>query len=250
MSVVRVLVESVAFDSEARYGFTLDRDTWDVEDGPVARSRAVERPGGGAFDLAPEMDATSFTLGSKCFARSPEELFQYGRLLRGLGADGSRLRVVVSNHGEQQWTWARRRGGRFRPTPFGWAFYQLVLDQPDYRWFGEARSFTSPRSDVEAFHYGNHSATPAFRVTGPMNGGYRIVSESTTFEVLSTLPAGAVDEVDFETGLVHRDGVQLKSAQGLRQRFVVPGGGNVSWRVEPVTSGSGTAVLTLPDTYV
>lgn len=245
--------QGVRFDSEGSEGFTIPPDGFAGWSDPVS-ARIDEQLRGdqpGALGLPTQLGSRVISVSGLCHARSPEVLeHTYGRQLRSLGADGRPFKLVVRHAGQALWVNAYRGSQpRFTPYPaLGRASYSFDFWCPDPRKYGQLHEFTSQGASVPVFHRGDFPATPVFTVGG-FASGYRIVGPGgLTYTVRG--PKSGVDVIDFMTGRVTRGGQPLRRAVTSARRWSVPPGQEVQWRVEPITSGSGSAVMALPDTFI
>lgn len=242
----------VEFHSEAARGFTIPPGGFTGWTDPVgARIRESLRPQGpGAAAVPQQLGTRLVSISGTCWADSPQDLDRYGNLLGGLGADGEAFQINVRHAG--RWLHAnayRAAGVRFEEFPaLNRAAYQYDFWCPDPRKYGESREIVSSGANVQAFHYGNTDAWPVFTVTGFANG-YRIIGPGGTYQVGSK-SAGAVDTIDFSDGLLVRNGNHVTRQVSQRDVWPVRPFQQSQWRVQAVGSGSGTATMTLADTYI
>lgn len=243
----------LTFDSEAETGFTIPPAGFTGWVDPVSFRRDDKERNGrhGSFESPVYASGRLVTIAGTCFATSPEGLDRYGELLAGLGATGKPIRVTVHHARRTMWADAyRAAGAEFDPRPaLGRARYALDLWFPNPRKFGELREYVSTGSSVQAFHYGNFDADPVFEVSGFVNG-YRITGPSGSYTVPGPKAASTVDRIDFSTGSFVRNGVPVTRAPSAVRRWSVPAGERVSWRVQPIGSGTGSARMFLTDTWI
>lgn len=246
-----VKVGPLEFQGWAANGFLISPNGitgWD--NAPSSRRTDAVRVGGhGSFGTSSLLNGRLVTIAGNVLAESEPELLHFLDLLAAMPVRKHRMTVQdvrgsrwcdVVVEGEPQ---VSRTGGDRE------AEYQVSFFASNPRKFGEQRVFTSTGSSVPAFHYGNFDADPVFEVSGFVNG-YRITGPGGDFTVSGPRPSGAVDVVDFSTGLLTRDGVPLTRAVTSAKLWTVGPGERVSWRVQPVRSGSGSARLLLTDTFI
>lgn len=241
-------------DSEGRWGFTIsDRGFTGFSDGVGVKLDEVRRQGQhGSFDTPVYLDSRVVSVGGKCWARSPQELYQYGVLLAGLGAGGGRFKVTFRHAGEWRWAWARRGAQpMFEERPaLGYADWQYDFWLPDPHLYGETRTFTSTGADVNVYHRGNTRVAGVVTVTGADPAGYRIAHPGGSYRVTAPLAAGQTDVIDFRTGAYTKNGAVVDSAITNADRFSVAGGATVPFRVEAITAGKTvTAVMAVTDKF-
>lgn len=214
------------------------------EERPAARSHDSDRPGGhGSFDAPVLLSSRLVTVSAHLDGADR----QISRVLAGLPLRG---RFTVSEFGESQWSDAQLvESSPRRQQLRRHGVADLVFRFPNPRKFGEQRVFTSTGSSAQAFHYGNFDADPVFEVSGFVNG-YRITGPSGSYTVPGPKAASTVDRIDFSTGSFTRNGVPVTRAPSSVKRWSVPAGERVSWRVQPIGSGTGSARMFLTDTWI
>lgn len=245
--------QGVRFDSEALLGFTIPPGGFVGFTDPVS-ARIDDVPTGygvGSLDLPVELAGMTYSVSGTCYARTPQELNQYGAALRRLGRDRRSFPVIVKHAGEQFRVNAYRGAShRFEEHPgLLRAQYSFDFWCPDPRKYGEMREFVSTGSNVTAWHRGDFDAWGRFTVTNNTSG-YRILSNGLAFTVNGSRSSSAVDEIDFSTGSITRDGVPLTRAVTSRRTWPVRPGVDTIWRAEPLGSGGVRAVLRVDDTSI
>lgn len=251
--MLHVRVGEVDFHGFTSHGFLLGgRRAFEGWEGrPGLRSERADRASSpGSFVVPAYLSSRLVTLRGTALAESESELEQMEDVLSGLAVSQSRMTVTTTKG--TRWAWCRGedelRWSRFGGTSE--AEFELSLFLPDPFKYGEARSFTSTGSDVQLWHRGNTEAWPVITVTGSFPNGYRIVHQNGSFRVTSPLGSGQTDVIDFRRGVVARNGVVQQGVVMAADRKSVPGGALAPMRVEAVTSGSGTAVFSVVDTFV
>lgn len=246
----------VEFHSEAAMGFTIPPGGFIGWTDPIAaRTRDVPvLSGPGSVHLRQQLGSRLLSLSGRCWAGSPQELDRYGELLAGLGHNGEPFHVAVQHAGRTMWaTGYRAAGVRFEPLPaLHRASYQFDIWFPDPRKYGVERVYVSTGSTVQAFHYGNTDAWPRFEITG-FPSGYRIEGRGPNqglFYTVDEKPSGAVDRIDFKTGQLLRDGTPARRVTPSMRVWPVKPFVETSWRVTALGSGSGSASMTVLDTWV
>lgn len=252
--MLHVRVGGVDFHGLTSKGFLIGPRGFDGWEGrPALRSGRAERPNGhGSFSLPAYVGARLVTLKGMALADSEAELEHLEDVLNGLGMQDTQI-TVASEKGTR---WAIGRAeGDVKWERIGGAHhasFEVSFFCADPRKFGESRRYESSGSNVDAWHRGNFPATPRFRVAG-FSAGYSLFRPGGgTFRVGARTP-GTVDEIDFNTGQVRRDGVLVTGGVGVGDLWTVPGGATTAWRVEGVGTGSGstgTAAMYLPDTFI
>lgn len=176
----------------------------------------------------------------------PLDRAQDVHILRGLGADGGRLRIEVRDDDMRLWAWCRIRKVNIpRATAGHHPEYTVIARAADPRLFG-ALTTQKVAANVTAtlVNDGNFPADPRFIVEGPQPAGYSIFSpDESSFQVDSPLAAGKVDVVNFADRTVTRDGVRLKGGVSFPRVWQVPGGGAKDWSFGGTGPGPCTAEL-------
>lgn len=256
--MLHVRVGNVDFHGFTTHGFLLGgRRAFEGWEGrPGMRSERAERPAGnGSFSVPAYLGSRLVTLRGTALANSEGELEQMEDVLTGLALSDTQM-TVTSEKGTR-WAMCRaedevkwnRIGGALE------AEFEVSFFLADPRKFGEVREFVSTGSNVTAYHRGNAPATPRFKVAASWPGGYRIRGPlrngtELSFSLPVAMTGSSVDLIDFNTGLVLRNGSPLPRAVLSPQMWTVPGGGTVQWRIEGISGGTGSAVMYLPDTFI
>jgi hypothetical protein len=255
--MLQVSVGNVVFHGHTTSGFLIGPGGFVGWEGSSATKReAVERQGAhGAFATPAFKTARLVSIAGTALADSEEELEHMEEVLSGIGQ--SRQQIVVQTSSRRRWAYGSVEGEiKFdRIGGASEADYRFSLFLPDPFKYGETRETLSQGDSVThgniavASHDGNTVAFPRFTVTPTSNigaSGYQIKGEGKTFEVPGPLNVGQVDEVDFNTGTVRRDGALVRDV--IPRIFDVGSKESVEWRFWPL-SGAGKAVMHLIDTY-
>ena len=249
--MVQVQVGHVTFHGFADEGFVLSPDGFvGWENAPSSRRTDTPRPGGhGSFRTPVFKNGRLVTLSGTVLASDERQLVAFADDLAGISY-GERRMVVSTETGVR---WADVTGeGEPKFDRIGGALeasFQIQFFAADPRKYGELREFVSTGSNVAAWHRGNFPASPIFEGTG-FTAGYRVVGPGGTFTVPGPKASATVDRIDFSTGLFTRNGAPAVRAATQVRMWDVPPGANVSWRVEPLSSGTGTARMFLTDTWI
>lgn len=247
--MVQVNIGPAVFHGWAMEGFVLAPDGFKGwENPPSSRRTDLPRSGGhGSFNTPSFKNGRLVTLTGAVLANDDRQLVAFADLL-GVVSDGTHRMVVETETGVR---WADvvsegepkfdRIGGSHD------ASFQVQLFAADPRKYGALREFVSTGSNTTAHHAGNTIAWPRFEVTGFSNG-YRIIGPGGLAYTVTGSRTGT-DVIDFSDGRVTRNGSRLTGAVTSARKWGVPGGENVSWRVEAIGSGSGSARMLLTDTW-
>lgn len=224
---------------------------WD--DGVDMRLENTARPQAhGSFDLPVFRDSRTVALSGNVFADSPEHLTQLQNSITGVLAGGQRDVIQVEQDGEVQWANCRLAAKTmFTREGTDWGTYQIQVWCPDSRKFGRAETYTAAvGAPLEVGHRGNYPATPSFVVRGNFPGGYTITLDGWNYTV--TVPVtsgGSAHYIDYNTGHLVINGTIRQNSIGETNVTTVPPGKTVGFGLYPVTTGTGTAEMLLPDTY-
>lgn len=257
--MLHVRVGNVDFHGFTTHGFLLGgRRAFEGWEGrPGMRSERAERPAGaGSFSVPAYLSSRLVTLRGTALAESEAELEHMEDVLNGLALTDTQM-TVRSEKGTR-WSWCRAED-EVKWTRVGGALeaeFEISFFLADPRKFGEVRETVSTGSNVTAHHRGNGPATPRFKVAASWFGGYRIRGPlkadgvERSFSVVGPMTGSSVDLIDFNTGVVLRNGLPLRGAVLSPEMWTVPGGGSVRWRIEGISGGTGSAVMYLPDTFI
>jgi hypothetical protein len=225
---------------------------WD--DGVATRTKSILKENdGGAYELPVYREQRFITLAGNVIGGSPEELGYLRTRLLGALSTGKPGRITVSRPWETRWATCyldgqprfTERGGLRSGT------FELNLRCPDPRKFGGLRRFeVEPGLSVKVSHYGNYGATPKFTVTGSMPGGYKLTVGGRSFVVTQPLVNGVPHTIDYQDARLRVGGVVVFGGVSISNVWRVEPGVEELVTLEPLTVGSGTAVLELLDTYI
>lgn len=173
------------------------------------------------------------------------------QMVSELAGLAGRKKIVVRDENGERWAWVRVRHVDIERLSSGHhPDFTIALKAPDPIKYGSAHTSRSTGSDVATVNDGNARAWPLFRVRGPFPGGYRLRGPGgVSYSVMRAMASADVDEIDFKSGLIKRNGVPLTRAVVSPERWSVPGGGRVLWRVEGISGGTGYADLFLDAAY-
>lgn len=248
-----VRVGNVDFHGHTDSGFLIGPGGFKGWEGSAATKRdGVDRTGAhGSFAVPAFKAARLVTLSGHALAASEAELEHMGEVLAGVGQ--SEQTITVQSASGARWG----RGsveGEIKFDRVGGAteaVFSLTLWMPDPFKYGETRSARSTGANVELMNRGNARAVPKFKVTGPFPGGYRLRGPAgESFSVTTALASGSVDDIDFASPVIRRNGSPLTRAVLSPEQWTIPGGGVASFRVEGISGGTGFADGFVTDTYV
>lgn len=226
---------------------TTSLDGW--WDSPDTKGESEDRAqADGEFDLPIYNQARLITATGNLHAGTHAQLHEAMDFLCGpmLG------RFQVAGHGTARWVDAKRNSGvKFTPVTDTFAQWQVRLKAADPRKFGELRRFTvATGAPVSAFHRGNYAATPKFTVSGAMAGGYTLTVDGWDYTVTVPLVSGTPHVIDYNDGRLRVNGVIVQNSLGNTNTATVPPGEAVGVGLYAVTTGTGSAVMDLYDTFI
>ena len=218
-------------------------------DSPEVKGDTAERPyQDGEFDLPVYNQARIITVNGNLRTKGHNQLHEAGNFLTASMSG----RLTVAGHGAVQWADAKRNSGvKFTPVTDTFAQWQVRLKCVDPRKFGESKTVAvATGSPVSVFHRGNYNATPSFVVKGSMPGGYTITVNGWNYAVTLPLVSGKPHTVDYNNGRLYVNGVLAQNSLGNTNTTPIPPGISVGVGLYPMTTGSGTADMTITDTYI
>lgn len=230
---------------------------WVVTDGmedwwgsPEIKGEVVSRPDAdGDLDLPVYNDARLLTLSGHLHTDSHDQMHEAAAYL----SSSMFGRFRVQGHGPSLWADGRRNSSvRFMPVTDRFAQWQVRLKFVDPCKYGDTRTWTAttstPASNI--FHRGNYNATARFVVAGDMPGGYRLTIKGVVFTVTRPLVSGQPHSIDFGTGRLRVNGLIVAGGLGWGFKPPITPGVATALAIEPITTGTGSATLTLTDTYI
>jgi len=204
----------------------------------------------GDHDLPVRYGARLVTIGGRVICPSESAAQQARTRLTGLVA--GKVRAQVTALGETTWADVKladrvdaKRSGRL-------VRFQYQLRAPDPRRFGNSQTVAvATGSPVAVSHRGNYNAMPKFIVRGDMPGGYTITVDGWNYTVTSALVTGQPHRIDYDNGRLYRNGVLTQGSVGIvTTTQPIPPGKSVAVGLYPFTTGSGSADMTIIDTYI
>jgi hypothetical protein len=218
-------------------------------DSPDVKGETQERPyQDGEFDLPVYNQARLITINGTLRAKGHNQLHEAGDFLTGPISG----RLTVAGHGSVRWADAKRNSRtKFTPITDTFSQWQVSLKCVDPRKYGDSRTVAvATGSPVTVFHRGNYNATPSFVIRGDMPGGYTITVDGWNYTVTKPLVTGAPHRVDYNNGRLYINGVLNQGNLGNTNTAPIPPGKAVGVGLYPVTTGSGSADMTIVDTYI
>jgi len=226
---------------------TTSLDGW--WDSPEVKGDTEDRPyQDGEFDLPVYNQARLITINGSLHVGNHSHLHEAMNFLTGPIAG----RLQVTGHGSVQWADAKRNSGvKFTPVTDVFAQWQVRLKCVDPRKFGDTKTVAvATGSPISVFHRGNYNATPSFVVKGSMPGGYTITVNVWNYAVTLPLVSGKPHTVDYNNGRLYVNGVLAQNSLGNTNTTPIPPGISVGVGLYPMTTGSGSADMTITDTHI
>jgi hypothetical protein len=162
-------------------------------------------------------------------------------------------RFKVQGHGPTLWADGRRNSGfRFLPVTDRLAQWQVRIKFNDPRKYGDTREWSASVGNNAAgiHHRGNYNAVPRFTVAGNMPGGYRLTIKGQVFNVTQPLVPGQPHSIDYGTGRLRIGGAIVHGGLGWGFTPLITPGVPTVLAIEPLTSGTATATVSVTDTYI
>lgn len=210
--------------------------------GTVRREEVVRAGSIGAYDLPGFLTQKVIPMSGSLIASSAAELQHMIRAIKGLGAGGAVMRVVVDDDIGSSWRDVRLAvQASTKELDQTSADFTLSFWAADPRAFGEARRFTA---GTPAYHYGSFEARPIYEVTGS-GSGYTLSAGGRSFVVTTSLPSGQKDLIDMDTGRVMRNGVLLVGGVSSAVTWGIASGQQLTHSI----TGASAAVAVVTDTW-
>lgn len=233
-----------------RYGWWQINKIEGWDETPPAKSNTVDRVNGhGSYPATVYYGSRTVTLSGRLVAKNHALAAEAKRRLTALLQVPSNL-VVASDDLTPIAGTANR--GRISPGPVQgrWMTFDVELTFPDPFKYGERRSVSvaSGASDT-VFHRGTVEAWPTVSVSGNMPGGYTVTLGGQSVSVPMGIPSGATHTIDYRRRRLYINGELFMGAFGSQNFKSVAPGQRTSVSLS-ASSGSGTASVTVYDTYV
>lgn len=203
----------------------------------------------GDYDLPVRYGARPVTIGGRVVCPSVGQAVLVRDRLAGLVQ--GKVRLQVMDQGKTTWADVKltdpatvKRTGRV-------VRFQYHLRAPDPRRYGDTRTLAvATGSPISVSHGGTYNATPSFIIRGSMPGGYTITVDGWNYTVTRPLVTGQPHRVDYNNGRLYVNGTLTQGNLGNTNRAPIPPGQLVGVGLYPVTTGSGSADMTIIDTYI
>lgn len=158
---------------------------------------------------------------------------------------------MVSGHGPAQWASVDPRGPISCTLETDtYLRFQIPLEAVDPFKYGATEPFTVSSGGASYVHHmGTVEAWPVVTVTGSMSDGYTLSYRSQTVSVPMGIPSGVTHLIDFKNRRLYVNGEVFFGAFGSSGFRPVPPGPRTAFGLS-CPSGSGTAVVSVTDTYI
>lgn len=250
MAGKQVMLDGQIIHGRDSYGWwnSLAMEGWDSTPEPKTSltSRVNED---GDFDMPVKYEARTVALNGRLIAKDPAQARLARRRLTGLLMDGG-LFSLTDDDGITISANARR--GRIAPGAVRGRFltFQMELRFPDPYKYGHARTVPlTIGGSVGLFHRGNARAWPLVRVTGSFPNGYTLNGPGGKRFVVLTNPGSGTHLLDMRQGLLQVNGNYFTGQTSQTDVWSVAPGQESAMSLT-ASSGSGSAVITLTDTYI
>jgi hypothetical protein len=203
----------------------------------------------GDYDLPVRYGSRPVTIGGRVICASESAAVQARNRLAGLVQ--GKVRLQVMDQGEATWADVKltepasvKRTGRM-------VRFQYHLKAPDARRYGNTQVLAvATGSPIGVSHRGTYNATPSFIVRGDMPGGWTLTVDGWDYTVTRALVTGAPHRVDYNNGRLYVNGTLTQGNLGNTNRAPIPPGVTVGVGLYPVSTGSGSADMTITDTFI
>ncbi|WP_434922941.1 hypothetical protein ACR9WD_05990 [Glutamicibacter sp. PAEs-4] len=196
------------------------------------------------------LEARYITIRGAFAAKARNDRWEGANIIAALLASGARRLVVRA---DSQILWADVKA--VDQASAVWVApllmeYTLQLKANDPFRYGEAHSYDlASGSEISVFHFGTTEAWPVVTVMGSMPDGYTLSYRSQTVSVPMGIPSGVTHRIDFKNRRLYVNGEVFFGAFGSTGFRPVPSGPRTAFGLS-CPSGSGTAVVSVTDTYI
>ncbi|WP_411732190.1 hypothetical protein [Paeniglutamicibacter sp.] len=219
---------------------------------PTRKTRDEARPNAdGDFDSIDYYEARYITIRGAFVAKGPADRWEGADILSALLSGGPALMAVRAD-GQAQWAMVKL----VEQADADWTAptlleYSLQVKAVDPRKFGDREFFSaSTASSVSVYHRGRYKATPVLTISGNMPGGYRITKGGKSVSVTTVLGASDTHTIDLATGILRINGAVATGGLNDYQWNVINPGAGQTVAIAPLTTGTGTVVLEVVDTFI
>jgi hypothetical protein len=220
-------------------------------DSPDVKTEQIARPkADGDFNLPVYYQARYPTLTGIFIADSEAKMFDGMNRFSALLRQPGRLQVV--GYGPTQWADVQRASKNpITPQTDRVCLWQVRVKAPDPRKFGDSKTIAvATGAPVTAFHRGNYPATPSFIIRGDIPLGYTITVDGWNYTVTKALQTGRPHRLDYNNGRLYVDGILTQNSLGNTNIATIPPGKTIGVGLYATGAGSGSADMTIVDTYI
>lgn len=217
---------------------------------PSSRGESVERPNSHGEYLMPEYYAARTVAVDGILFHKNRGLAVEAFERLAAAAKQTQQKFSVTDAGMTRWSNVRYAGLDFTQLTAGTWRFQLRLKAVDPFKYGSSEAFSvASGSSSFVHHRGTVDAWPVVTVTGSMPDGYTLSYRSQSVSVPMGLPSGVTHRIDFKNRRLYVNGDVFFGAFGSTGFRPVPPGPRTTFGLS-CPSGSGTAVVSVTDTYI
>lgn len=233
-----------------RYGWWQVNKIEGWDETPPEKTNTVEVVNGhGSFPMPVYYSSRTVTVTGRLIAKNHQLAVEAKRRLSSLLQQPSNF-VVASDDFLPITAIANR--GRITPGPVSgrWLTFDLELKFPDSFRYGERRYKAVASGSAEiVFHRGTTEAWPSVSVSGSMPDGYTVTIGGQSVSVPMGITSGVTHTIDYRRRRLYINGSLFMGAFGSQNFRSIPHGVRTNVSLS-ATSGSGTAGVTVYDTYI
>lgn len=220
-------------------------------DPPQTRADDIERPfGDGEIPGTITYQSRRIRISGRVISKSHGYMHEAMQRLAGLSFRKFST-LVVDGHGSTQSATVRVDGQvTFVPRTDKYLQFEIPLLAVDPFKYGSSEAFSvASGSSSDVHHMGTVDSWPVVTVTGSMPDGYSLSYRSQSVSVPMGLPSGVTHRIDFKNRRLYVNGDVFFGAFGSTGFRPVPAGHRTTFGLT-CPSGSGTAVVSVTDTFI
>lgn len=225
-------------------------DGWN--DSPPVKSQDVARPNAdGDFDLPINYGPRLVTIGGRVICSSQAQAQRARARITGL-VQGL-VRVQIMDEGLTTWADVKLNDAVTTKRTGTLVRFLYQLRAPEPRRYGDANPYSIPSGSAYTTlsHQGNAVGYPVIKVSGSFPGGYVLQSSAGAEYRVTTALNATPHTIDMATGLLVRNGSVVSGGVTRADLWRIQGASTATdLRLQPITTGSGTAAVTLLNTYI
>lgn len=220
-------------------------------DSPDSKRKSVSRENGdGNYASEVNYESRLITFTGRVTSKNHGYLHEASNLVAALPGRGGK-QFVVKGHGPTQEAIVDPRGKVAITFPTDTRMeFQIPLEAVDPFKYGERRTVAVASGASETvFHRGTVDAWPSITVSGSMPDGYTITLGGQAVSVPMGVTSGESHRIDYRRRRLYINGSLFMGGFGSENFRPVPRGQTTSVSLSAL-SGSGTASVTVYDTYI